>query len=102
VKEYDIFIPLYYNDGSPIEPRKLRDLQVRLLEYFNGVTFFPQPTHGFWKAGDVVYRDEIVIYRVVSARGRASKRFLRQLKEELKHSLRQEDIFIVARDVETL
>jgi hypothetical protein len=47
VKEYDIFIPLYYNDGSPIEPAKFRKLQSRLLEKFEGFTYFPQPNQGF-------------------------------------------------------
>jgi len=66
VKEYDIFIPLYYNNGTPIEPAKFQDLQARLLERFEGLTYFPQPNQGFWKFGDLTYRDEIVIYRVIS------------------------------------
>src|SRR3954467_12226812 len=64
VKEYDIFIPLTYNDGKPVEGRKLVRLRERLLEEFGGVTFFPQSNEGFWTFGDVTYRDEIVIYRV--------------------------------------
>ena len=38
VKEYDLFIPLYYNDGRPIEPRKFQDLQQQLLDQFGGLT----------------------------------------------------------------
>ena len=30
MKEYDLFIPLYYNDGTHVEPAKLQDLQRRL------------------------------------------------------------------------
>lgn len=102
MKEYDLFIPLYYNDGKPIEPHKLQDLQQELLEQFDGVTFFPQPNEGLWRMGDVTYRDEIVIYRVVTGRTSAARRFLRRLKETLKRSLKQEEIFIIERDVETL
>src|SRR5262249_20145965 len=72
VKEYDIYIPLFHNDGSPVEATRFRDLQVRLLEFFNGYTFFPQPKQGAWQMGDVTYYDEIVIYRVVSPASRAS------------------------------
>ena len=61
MKEYDIFIPLYYNDGTPIESAKFQELQARLLERFEGLTYFPQPNQGFWKFGDLTYRDEIVI-----------------------------------------
>ena len=102
VKEYDLFLPLRYNDGTPIEAIKFRVLQSRLLEYFNGVTFFPQPSQGLWKAAGVTYRDEIVIYRVVTGSVRSARQFLRRLKEELKAALQQEEIFIVERDVRQL
>jgi hypothetical protein len=102
VKEYDLFIPLNYNDGSPVEPAKLRGLRLRLLEYFNGVTFFPQANEGYWQLGGVTYRDEIVLFRVVTDKVRPARRFLRQLKEELKQVFKQEEIFIIERDVEVL
>jgi hypothetical protein len=102
VKEYDIFIPLRYNDGTPIEVRKFQLLQASLLEEFGGLTYFPQTNQGFWKLGDVTYRDEIVIYRVIARNSRRAKRFLKQLKEQLKADLVQEEILIVERDVEAL
>jgi hypothetical protein len=102
VKEYDIFIPLTYNDGSPIEPRKFRDLQIRLLRKFDGLTFFPQPNEGFWTMANVTYRDEIVIYRVLSSRVRAARLFLSKLKNDLKRELKQEEILIIERDIKTL
>ena len=102
MKEYDLFIPLYYNDGSAIEPTKFRDLQRRLLEQFAGLTYFPQPNEGFWRMEDITYRDEIVIYRVLSSKPRVARRFLLRLKAELKKELQQEEILIVERDVDTL
>jgi hypothetical protein len=102
VKEYDLFIPLYYNDGAAIEPRKLRDLQDRLLNEFGGLTFFPQPNEGFWKMGDVTFRDEILVFRVIASRVRSARRFLTKLKNELKQEFQQEEILIVERDVRTL
>jgi hypothetical protein len=102
VKEYDIFIPLYYNDGSPIEGRKLQRLQARLLEQFDGLTFFPQPNEGYWKLAGVTYHDEIVIYHVLTAKVRSARAFLSELKSDLKRELRQEEILIIERNVETL
>jgi hypothetical protein len=99
VKEYDIFIPLYYNDGTPIEPTKLQDLQSRLLGRFDGLTYFPQPNQGFWKFGDVTYHDEIVIYRVISHDAPASRLFVTSLKEHLKEALKQKEILIIEREV---
>ena len=99
MKEYDIFIPLFYNNGSPVEPAKFQDLQGRLLERFEGLTYFPQANQGFWKFGDITYRDEIVIYRVISQDPAASRGYLGKLKEHLKQEFQQLDILIVERDV---
>jgi hypothetical protein len=102
VKEYDIFLPLRYNDGRLIELVKFRDLKDRLLTNFTGLTFFPQSNEGYWKLGEVTYRDEIVIIRVLSSDSRRARRILRELKEDLKAEFSQEEILIVERDVDTL
>ena len=102
VKEYDLFIPLYYNDGRPIEPQKFQDLQQQLLDQFGGLTFFPQPNEGFWMTAGVTYRDEIVIYRVITSDAQDARRFWSDLKERLKQELQQEEILIVECDVENL
>ena len=101
-KEYDLFVPLYYNDGSRIEPEQFEQIQRILLSQFEGLTFFPQPNQGFWKMGDVVYRDEIVIYRIVAQNTRAARKFLRRLKKKLERDLKQEKVLIIERDIETL
>jgi hypothetical protein len=102
VKEYDIFLPLRYNNGRPIEADKLQALQKELLDRFGGLTYFPQANQGFWKLGDVTYRDEIVIYRLLTSNVRRARRFLRTLKEQLKVEFAQEEILIIERDVEAL
>ncbi len=102
MKEYDLFVPLYYNDGTPIEAVKFQRLQAELLDHFEGLTFFPQPNEGFWRMGGITYRDEIVIYRVLTSRTAMARRFLARLKARLKRELKQEEILIVERDVETL
>ena len=42
MKDYDLFVPLYYNDGRPVELPKFQALQQQLLDQFGGLTFFPQ------------------------------------------------------------
>src|ERR687896_1969661 len=90
VKEYDLFVPLYYNDGRHVEPQKFQDLQQRLLAQFGGLTFFPQPNEGFWTLAGITYRDEIVIYRVITSDEQEARRFLSELKERLKVEFQQE------------
>jgi hypothetical protein len=99
VKEYDVFIPLCYNDGKPIESFRFQNLQARLLEHFDGLTYFPQPNQGFWKFGGMTYRDQIVIYRVITQDAENARRFLSALKQELKKDFQQEEILIIEREV---
>ena len=99
MKEYDIFVPLFCNDGSPIEPAKFQALQGRLLERFEGLTYFPQANQGLWRFGEITYRDEIVIYRVISRDAAASREYLSALKEHLRQEFQQLDILIVEREV---
>jgi hypothetical protein len=101
VKEYDLFVPLYDNDGRPVEPQQFQALQ-QLLDQFGGLTFFPQSNEGFWTVAGVTYRDAIVIYRVLTSDAQEARQFLSALKERLKEQLQQEEILIVERDVEML
>ena len=102
MKEYDIFVPLCFNDGSPVEAEKFQKLQEDLLDQFGGLTFFPQPNKGVWRMAGMTYRDEIVIYRVIGSVAEEARPFLANLKERLKADFDQEEILIVERDVETL
>jgi hypothetical protein len=95
-------VPLTYNDGTPIEAKTIDRIGQRLLERFGGVTFFPQPNEGLWRMGPVTFRDQIVIFRILSANVRDARRFFRTLKQELKTELDQEEILVVEKDVETL
>ncbi len=102
MKEYDIFVPLYFNDGSAVEAEKLQELQETLLGQFGGLTFFPQPNKGFWRMAGITYRDEIVVYRVIASGAEGSREFLGKLKQRLKAEFGQEEILIIERDVRTL
>jgi hypothetical protein len=99
VKEFDVFVPLFYNDGKPVEPSLFQDLQRRLLACFDGLTFFPQPNKGIWKSGDVVYHDEIVIYRVLAEKGGKARRYLSRVKKWMEKAFQQEVVLVIERTV---
>jgi hypothetical protein len=102
VKEFELYVPLSYNDGSAIEDEKIECIGERLLQFFQGLTFYPQRNRGYWKMGGVTFRDEIVLFRVLSEEVRAARRFLRRLKEDLKRDLRQREILVIERTVAKL
>ncbi len=57
MKEYDLYVPLTYNDGTLIETKTIERIGQKLLGRFGGVTFFPQPNEGLWRMGEVTFRD---------------------------------------------
>ncbi|MEY2409981.1 MAG: hypothetical protein QOF48_2651 [Verrucomicrobiota bacterium] len=98
MREYELYVPLHQNDGAEIEPAKLKRLRQVLIDYFGGLTHFPQENEGFWKVGSFTFRDQIVILRVLSD-DPLSESYLRMLKEDLKRDWKQEDFLIIAREV---
>ena len=101
-REYDLYIPLRYNDGRPVEDEKLTTLKERLKDRFGGLTFFPQQNEGVWKIGTVTFREGIVIFRILAEETRPAREFFLGLKEELKRDLDQEEVLVVERKVEIL
>jgi hypothetical protein len=99
VKEYDLYIPLQYNDGAPIEPEKMTQLKKQLVEKFGGLTHFPQSNEGLWKVGRVTFRDKIIILRVLEDDEHAAADFLTKLKKTIRRDWQQEEVLIVAREV---
>ena len=102
MKEYELYVPLFLNDGTPVPDELIDQIGERLLEHFGGCTFFPQPNKGMWKMGDVVFRDEVVIFRVLTAEVRSARKFFRDLKIKLLRELQQEAILIVEKEAATL
>lgn len=102
MKEYELYLPLFLNDGTAVADEFIAGLGERLVAEFGGCTFFPQPNKGLWKMGNVVFRDDVVIFRVLTGDVRPARRFFRELKSELMRELQQEAILIVEKDAETL
>jgi hypothetical protein len=99
MREYELYVPLHYNDGRPVEVDKLTQLKRRLVAKFGGLTHFPQENEGLWKFGSFTFRDRIVILRVLTQDPDEAENFFRALKEDLKRDWEQNDVLIVARDV---
>lgn len=55
-----------------------------------------------WRVGHVEVRDEIRVWRVLSDHGEEGRRFMRGFRERLERELRQDEILIVARSIDTV
>src|SRR5689334_12715910 len=41
MKKYEIYLPLKYNDGTEVEPEKLKQIRERLVAVFGAITVSP-------------------------------------------------------------
>ena len=57
---YEILLPLYYNDGRPIEGQKFRQTNLELTERYSGTTADVITAVGTWKYRGTVYEDLLV------------------------------------------
>ena len=100
--EYDLFVPLRYNDATPVEKDKLARLRQLLVDQLGGLTDLRQRFDGVWKIGGVDFRDELVVYRVLAEPACNLRVFFKRMKEQLKAELGQKDILIVERRINVL
>jgi hypothetical protein len=99
MREYELYIPLSYNDGRSIEPEKHIELKRRLVETFGGLTHFLQENEGLWKVGSFTFRDKIMIYRVLADDAPAVTTFFVDLRKHLEATWQQKEVLIVSREV---
>ncbi|MGI8604942.1 MAG: hypothetical protein ACR2OZ_18380 [Verrucomicrobiales bacterium] len=100
MREYELYVPLCYNDGRVVESEKLTHLKKRLVDQFGGLTHFPQESEGLWKIGAHTFRDKIVILRVIADHDQQD--YFSELKAEVEREWAQEDFLIITREVSTL
>ena len=41
MKEYELYVPLFLNDGTPVLDEVIDSIGERLLDQFGGCTYFP-------------------------------------------------------------
>ena len=104
MRKYDVYLPLRYNNGKPVEPTKISNICDELAETFGAITVSPlsAPNQGRWKYGGVEYIDDIIKIEVVTTRDRQTKKFFIEFKERLKTSLRQIDILITTHGIQVI
>jgi hypothetical protein len=104
MREYEIYLPLKYNDGKEIEEQKIRSIKVELVNAFGAITVssLSSPYQGRWKYGGVEYIDDIIRIQVVTTNDRATKKFFKDFKERLKESFQQIDILITTHGIQVI
>lgn len=99
---FEILLPLFYNDGRPIEPEKFLATDDELVTTF-GTTSTDQVTvRGHWKYQSAVYSDQLVRVRVDVEDLAANRDAMQAFKETLKLRFDQLDIWITAHRIDVI
>jgi hypothetical protein len=104
VRSIEIYLPLDYNDGRPIEESKYVRLQAELLKRFGRVTSTQRqfPLQGLWQAAGQLYQDRVVVFGVMDFRAASSAqvfRYLQRLKVRLKRRFAQLEVLITVQEL---
>ncbi len=91
---YEIQLPLKFNDGSPVPEELFVQVRDELITRFGGFHVLSpgSPVEGYWKSGGVVYRDDMLIYRVTTQQ--SENQFFQGYRKALVARFKQQDIRI--------
>lgn len=99
---YEIYLPTCYNNKSPIETKKFRLIQKKLLKKCNGYSIHPATIEGAYveENSGIVYFDNCRRFEITVPKTPENQVFFEELKEELKLLLDQHQIYMICTEVE--
>ncbi len=105
-RRYEIYLPVEYNDGTPIEDAAYDRIEQDCLHRFGGVTQIRRsnPLRGLWREGEMIYQDNIVLFTMIdfSDQIEENQSFMEEYKEFLKERLQQREILVTFHDLYVL
>jgi hypothetical protein len=99
---FELLLPLYYNDGRPIEKEKFLQTDEELVAQFGATSTDSVLVSGRWMYQSTLYADKLIRVRVDVEDLPANWEFFRSYKEALKQRFEQEDIWITAYRIEVV
>src|SRR2546427_11698578 len=99
---YEILLPLYYNDGRPIESEKFRQTTLERLGNSYAATLDLLTAIGSWKYQGTIYQDLLLRLIVDVPASNPADDFFRGYKETLKARFEQVDIWISGHEIQII
>jgi hypothetical protein len=99
---FEILLPLFYNDGQPIEAEKFLASDDELVQVFGATSTDHVTIRGKWKYESTVYSDQLIRVRVDVEDTPENWSAMRSMKEGLKTRFEQLDIWITAHRIDVI
>lgn len=99
---FEILLPLFYNDGRPVEKEKFLTADDELVQQFGATSTDVVVVRGNWVYQGTRYSDQLVRVRLDVEDTPENWTAMRQMKDALKARFDQIDIWISAHRIEIL
>jgi hypothetical protein len=99
---FEILLPLFYNDGRPVEDQKFVDTDDELVNTFGATSTDAVTVRGHWLYQSTIYEDRLIRVRLDVDDTPENWQKMRDVKEVLKSRFEQIDIWISAHRIEIL
>ena len=99
---FEILLPLFYNDGRPIEDEKFVETDDELVQVFGATSTDSVIVRGHWVYQSTRYEDRLLRIRVDVTDTPENWQHMRDAKESLKRRFDQLDIWITASRIEVI
>jgi hypothetical protein len=99
---FEILLPLFYNDGRPVEPEKITATDDELIQCFSATSSDTVVVRGRWLYQSTIYSDKLIRVRVDVEDTPENWQAMRLVKENLKARFEQIDIWITAHRIEVV
>ncbi|MBI2630239.1 hypothetical protein HYW76_03990 [Candidatus Pacearchaeota archaeon] len=98
---YEFYLPTYYNDRTPIEPKKYRQVKNKIVERFGAISTHPATVQGTWidKSSNITYFDNCCRFEICVDKDDENEKFFEELKDELKEIFMQREIYMIFTEV---
>jgi hypothetical protein len=97
---FEILLPLFHNDGRPVEREKFLQPDDELVDRFGATSTDTVTVRGRWAYESTVYQDQLIRVRLDLDDNADNWRTVREYKEILKARFEQLDIWITAHRIE--
>jgi len=99
---FEILLPLFHNDGRPVDPGDFVAADDELQQCFKATSTETVIVHGRWVYQSLTYSDQLIRVRVDVDDTPENWEMIRQVKESFKARFAQIDIWITAHHIEVV
>lgn len=106
MKLYRIFLPKIYNDGTPIEDKKIRKITNEIRNRFKGYSANPKATfpiwEGAWEEDNKPYTEPVICIELFTQDTFDNQSWIKAQTETWRQLLQQKSLFVLEQHAEMI